>query len=94
MIFNNVEIDASLSGMRNMSQVLDRHRFTKRVLVTSDESITTDPASVTAFDNAWFSYNFSLPHTHKLFLLLPKMTMKKMNQYVFVYCKQKRTLLV
>ncbi len=64
MIFDNAEIYANPSSMRHVSQVLDRERFTKRTPIISDEFITTDPASVTAFDDAWFNYNFSLPHRH------------------------------
>jgi hypothetical protein len=80
--------------MRDVSQVLDRQTFTKRVPITSGEFITTDPASVTAFDDPWFNYHFGLSHRQKLLLLLPKVTMRKMNQYAFVHCEQKSTLLV
>jgi hypothetical protein len=90
MIFDNAEIYASPISMRNVSQGLDRQRFTKRVPIISGEFITTDPASVITFDDAWFNYNFSLTHRHKLFVLLSKVTMKKkrINTRLFIVSRR------
>ncbi len=92
--FYNAGVHATLSNMRNVSEVMDRERFTKNVSITSGEFIKTDPVSVTALDDACFNYNFSLPHRHNLIVLLPTVIVKKLNEYAFVHRKQYRTLLV